>query len=92
MALSFSEIKELLVEVPLWHLVDDHIERVFVFESFPLAIEFVTIVSEIAEQEGHHPDIDIRYTRVTLKLVTHDAGGLTRKDFEVAKRVDGVFC
>ena len=60
------------------------------FERFVDAIEFVNIVAEIAESAGHHPDIDVRYTSVKLVLVTHDAGGLTGKDFDVAKRIDGV--
>jgi len=71
-------------------LVEGHIERTFVFERFVDAIEFVNIVAEIAEGAGHHPDVDIRYTSVKLVLVTHDAGGLTLKDFEVAKRIDCV--
>ncbi len=88
MALSLQEIQQLLKDVPQWQLVDGHIERMFVFERFVDAIEFVNIVAEIAESAGHHPDIDIRYTSVRLVLVTHDAGGLTKKDFEVAKRID----
>jgi len=90
MALTLQEIGDLLKEVSLWQLVDGHIERTFVFERFVDAIEFVNIVAEIAEGAGHHPDVDIRYTSVKLVLVTHDAGGLTLKDFEVAKRIDCV--
>jgi len=90
MALTLQEIGDLLKEVSLWQLVDGHIERTFVFERFVDAIEFVNIVAEIAESAGHHPDIDVRYTSVKLVLVTHDAGGLTGKDFDVAKRIDGV--
>ncbi len=88
MVLSLQEIEHLLLEVPQWQLVDGYIERTFVFERFVDAIEFVNIVAEIAESVGHHPDIDIRYTSVKLVLVTHDAGGLTSKDFEEAKRID----
>ena len=90
MALTLQEIGDLLGEVPQWQLVEGHIERTFVFERFVDAIEFVNIVAEIAESAGHHPDIDVRYTSVKLVLVTHDAGGLTGKDFDVAKRIDGV--
>jgi len=90
MALTLQEIGDLLGEVPQWQLVEGHIERTFVFERFVDAIEFVNIVAEIAEGAGHHPDVDIRYTSVKLVLVTHDAGGLTLKDFEVAKRIDCV--
>ncbi len=90
MTLSLQQIEHLLLEIPQWQLVDGHIERTFVFERFVDAIEFVNIVAEIAEAAGHHPDIDIRYTSVKLVLVTHDASGLTLKDFEVAKRIDCV--
>ena len=90
MTLSLQQIEHLLLEIPQWQLVDGHIERTFVFERFVDGIEFVNIVAEIAEAAGHHPDIDVRYTSVKLVLVTHDVGGLTLKDFEVAKRIDCV--
>ncbi len=90
MALSLSEIQKSLKEVPQWQLIEGQIERTFVFEKFLLGVDFVIKVAQIAEEEGHHPDIDIRYTSVKLALVTHDARGLTRKDFEVAKRVEGI--
>ncbi len=88
MTLTLQEIKNLLIDVPLWQLVEGHIERTFVFERFVDAIEFVNLVAEVAESAGHHPDINIRYTSVKLVFVTHDAQGLTHKDFEVAKRID----
>ena len=53
-------------------------------KTFPDAIAFVNNVADLAEGAGHHPDIDIRYNRVRLALVTHDAGGLTSKDFDLA--------
>ena len=91
MALRLQDIEHFLAEVPEWQIVDDELERVFRFETFLQAIEFVQNVALIAEEEQHHPDIDIRYTSVKLRLTTHDAGGLTRKDFSLAKRVDGLF-
>ena len=58
------------------------------FSGFPEAIAFVNEVAGLAEAAGHHPDIDIRYNRVRLVLVTHDAGGITEKDTGLARRVD----
>ena len=62
--------------------------RVFKFEDFLAAMRFVNKVAELAESAGHHPDIDIRYSKVRLALVTHDAGGLTSKDFDLAAQAD----
>ena len=62
--------------------------RTFQFESFCDAVAFVNKVAGMAEKAGHHPDIDIRYNRVRLALVSHDAGGLTDKDFDLAAGVD----
>jgi len=56
------------------------IARTYQFKDFPAAIQFVNAVAALAEQAWHHPDIDIRWNRVTLALTTHDAGGLTEKD------------
>jgi len=63
--------------------------RTFSFQDFPAALAFVNRVGERAEEAGHHPDIDIRYNKVRLGLVTHDMGGLTVKDFDLAAVVDG---
>jgi 4a-hydroxytetrahydrobiopterin dehydratase len=60
----------------------------FQFEDFPAAMKFVDAVAELAEQAWHHPDIDIRWNKVTLALTTHDAGGLTQKDFDLARQFD----
>jgi 4a-hydroxytetrahydrobiopterin dehydratase len=65
--------------------------RTFTFKDFPAALAFVNRVGEQAEAAGHHPDIDIRYNRVRLGLVSHDAGGLTAKDFELASAVNKLF-
>jgi len=65
------------------------IERTYVLPSFRAALAFVAFAGEIAEAKDHHPDIDIRYNRVTLALSTHSAGGITPKDFELAGLIDG---
>jgi pterin-4a-carbinolamine dehydratase len=80
-------IRRMLTDVPEgWTVVGDALEREFELETFPAAIEFVRRVAELAESENHHPDIDIRYRRVTLRWTTHSAGGITDRDREMAAR------
>ena len=86
--LSSDEIKSALGKIPGWKKKADVISRTFQFKDFPAAMKFVDTVAQIAEKEWHHPDIDIRWNRVTLALTTHDAGGLTEKDFALAKKFD----
>jgi 4a-hydroxytetrahydrobiopterin dehydratase len=64
------------------------ISHAFEFKDFPAAVKFVDAVAGLAEQAWHHPDIDIRWNKVTLTLTTHDAGGLTQKDFDLARHFD----
>ena len=71
-----------------WQIVKGELTRTFSFKDFLAALAFVNHVGEQAEKAGHHPDIDIRYNKVRLGLVTHDAGGLTAKDFELAAVID----
>jgi len=82
--LSPDEVTSHLSALPDWQIEDGELTRTFRFEDFPAALSFLNKVGERAEQAGHHPDIDIRYNKVRLGLVTHDAGGLTEKDFELA--------
>jgi 4a-hydroxytetrahydrobiopterin dehydratase len=86
--LDAQEIKAWLKKIPQWDHEKKHIERLFEFDDFNEAIEFVNGVAEISEEDGHHPDIDIRYSKVTLRLSTHTEGGLTDMDFEVAEKID----
>ncbi len=86
--LSAADLSDGLARCPAWELDGKEIGRTFEFESFPEAIDFVNEVAGIAEDAGHHPDIDIRYLRVTLRLTTHSKGTLTGKDFELARRID----
>ena len=83
-----AELKERLKKVPEWELEKKHIERTFEFDDFADAIDFVNAVAEVAEDEEHHPDIDIRYNKVRLVLSTHSKGGLTELDFGLAERID----
>jgi 4a-hydroxytetrahydrobiopterin dehydratase len=82
------KIPAALALIPNWKLNDGKITRTFQFKDFPAAIKFVEAVAVLAEQAWHHPDIDIRWNKVTLTLTTHDAGGLTEKDFALARQFD----
>ena len=86
--LSAQEVTSLLGALPEWRIEKGELTRTFTFKDFPAALAFVNRVGEQAEAAGHHPDIDIRYNRVRLWLVSHDAGGLTAKDFELASAVN----
>ncbi|MEO0947466.1 MAG: 4a-hydroxytetrahydrobiopterin dehydratase [Cyanobacteria bacterium J06641_5] len=71
-----------------WDLQDNVIQRQCKFKDFIAAVEFVNQLVEPAEQAGHHPDLTISYNRVGVSLTTHDAGGLTQKDFDLAQQID----
>ena len=86
--LSTEKIKAALARVPDWKKRSVTIARTYQFKDFPAAIKFVNAVAKLAERAWHHPDIDIRWNRVTLTLTTHDAGGLTEKDFALAVKFD----
>jgi len=77
-------VEDRLAALPDWSLNGDAIQRTFKFPDFVAAVSFVNRVAELAEQQQHHPDILIRYNKVSLTLSTHDAGGLTDKDFTLA--------
>ena len=87
-ALSAAEVELQLNALPAWQVEGGVLVRTFQFPDFRAAMRFVNHVAEAAEEAGHHPDIDIRYNQVRLGLVTHDAGGLTAKDFELAAVAD----
>lgn len=73
-----------------WDVKGGVLSHTFIFRDFVEAMEFVNKVAFIAEQYQHHPDIDIRWNKVTLSLTTHDAGELTEKDFLVAADIDRI--
>ena len=76
--------------LPQWTRTGEIISRTFEFSDFVAAIKFVNAVAELAEQAQHHPDMDVRWNKVTLALTTHDAGGLTEKDFALARACDAL--
>ncbi len=86
--LSEEEIAEAMAAAPNWRREGKAIERRLVFRDFREAVAFLVRLAFEAEEADHHPDITINYKRVTLSLSTHSAGGLTRKDFDLAARLD----
>ena len=90
--LTDNVLQHELASLPQWRLEgegkDAVIVREFKFADFVAAMQFVNHLAEAAESAGHHPDIDIRYNKVRLALVTHDAGGITAKDIALAQTAD----
>ena len=87
-ALTREEAERRLPSLPGWAIENDELVKFFAFKDFSASLSFVNRVGEAAERAGHHPDIDIRYSRVRLALTTHDAGGLSEKDFALAADVE----
>jgi 4a-hydroxytetrahydrobiopterin dehydratase len=83
-------VQESLRSLPRWGLEGKEIVRRYEFPDFAAAMVFVNQVAERAEKAGHHPDIDIRYNKVRLALVSHDKGGLTRRDMNMAATIDSL--
>jgi 4a-hydroxytetrahydrobiopterin dehydratase len=90
MKLDETKIALALPALPQWQRRGEVIARTFQFKDFPAAMNFINAVAELAEQAQHHPDIDVRWNKVTLALTTHDAGGLTEKDFALARQCDAL--
>ncbi|MBP0016546.1 MAG: 4a-hydroxytetrahydrobiopterin dehydratase [Cyanobacteria bacterium SBLK] len=88
MRLTETEITSQLNNIPEWTREGRLLRREFVFGDFREAIAFVESLVEPADHAGHHPDIEISYNKVTLILTTHDAGGLTQLDFDVAQLIN----
>jgi len=87
-ALNKSEIEEVLLAHPQWHLQAGKLVREWTFKDFVEAMVFVNRIATLAETAGHHPDIDIRYNQVILGLISHDAGGITKRDAAMANQID----
>jgi 4a-hydroxytetrahydrobiopterin dehydratase len=86
--LTDKEIQSSLVSIPDWQIESGELVRTFLFKDFRASLAFVNKVADAAENASHHPDIDIRYNKVRLALVTHDAGGISQKDFDLAAAAD----
>ncbi|MCU0537724.1 MAG: 4a-hydroxytetrahydrobiopterin dehydratase [Hydrococcus sp. Prado102] len=89
--LTQVEITERLKKIPDWTIEEGQLKRTYEFKNFVDAIAFVNRLVEPAEAAGHHPDLFISYNRVTVSLTTHDAGGITQKDFDLAQIISRVF-
>jgi 4a-hydroxytetrahydrobiopterin dehydratase len=88
--LTDDELKQLLQDNPQWRLAEGKLVREWSFKDFAEAMVFVNRVAGLAETSNHHPDIDIRYNRVTLALVSHDAGGISLRDAVLARDLNAV--
>jgi 4a-hydroxytetrahydrobiopterin dehydratase len=88
--LSDLEIQRALGNLSGWSRRGDVLVKTFSFQKFLDGIEFVDEVAGVAERMNHHPDIDVRYTKVTLTLSTHDAGGITQSDLDLAEAIESL--
>jgi 4a-hydroxytetrahydrobiopterin dehydratase len=90
--LDHEYVRKYAAQVPGWDVADDDksISREFAFKDFAEAMQFVNAVAEIAQGEGHHPDIYIFYNKVRLALSTHAIGGLSENDFILASKIDTI--
>jgi 4a-hydroxytetrahydrobiopterin dehydratase len=86
--LSDIAIQRELGSLTGWSRRGDVLTRTYQFRNFSDSLSFVNRVGELAERANHHPDIDIRYSKVTLSLSTHDAGGITQNDISLARAID----
>ena len=88
--LEKEELTIALKKCPEWEYESKYITRTIEFEEFMEGIDFVNNVGEIADDAQHHPDIMIKHTKVTIKLTTHDVGGVTDLDIQLAQRIDNL--
>jgi 4a-hydroxytetrahydrobiopterin dehydratase len=87
--LQGDKLKEIARELPTWKVVDEHhITRTFNFSDFKSALDFVTQIGAVAEEQGHHPDILLRWGQVTVTIWTHKIDGLTESDFILGAKID----
>jgi 4a-hydroxytetrahydrobiopterin dehydratase len=86
--LSDTEVQQALQKLPGWKKNGNVIERNFQFTNFVQAMDFVNQIAEAAEAVNHHPDIHISYNKVTMALVSHDAGGITQRDIRMAGKIN----
>jgi 4a-hydroxytetrahydrobiopterin dehydratase len=89
--LSPDDVTAALSTLPLWSGGPDGIERTLELPGFRQAVEAISMIADVAEQLDHHPDVDLRWTKVRVAVVTHSAGGLTDLDLQLARRVDELF-
>jgi 4a-hydroxytetrahydrobiopterin dehydratase len=83
-----DEVQAALESLPGWAVQDGALAKQFALPSFLAAVEFVNALASLAEEANHHPDLDIRYDKVRVALVTHSEGGITEKDLQMAQRIE----
>ncbi|BCU69284.1 4a-hydroxytetrahydrobiopterin dehydratase [Stygiolobus caldivivus] len=88
--LDRKEIDVFLSQSSGWSLKENKLEKVFLFKDFKQSVEFITKIQPIADSMNHHPDVCIYYNKVVVQLTTHDVGGITDLDVELAKKIDSV--
>lgn len=86
--LDDQELRSRLDDLPGWTREGEAIRKTYTLDSFPEAIAFVNRIAELAQNADHHPDIDIRFDRVSCALSTHSEGGLTARDFDLARQIE----
>jgi 4a-hydroxytetrahydrobiopterin dehydratase len=86
--LDSTQLETSLASLPGWKLEQGELVRTLTFKDFSQAMKFINQVAALADEAGHHPDIDIRYNKLRLALVTHDAGGITESDISLAQDID----
>ena len=90
--LTGSELAPLAAEIPTWVVIEGHhLDRNYTFDNFRKALDFTNQVGELAEEQGHHPDIYLTWGRVGVKLWTHKIDGLTESDFVMAAKIEKLF-
>lgn len=90
--LAGEELRKLSAQVPDWKVVDEHhLEKTFLFPDFRKALDFVNRVGEVAEEQGHHPDLTLSWGKVGVQIFTHKIKGLTESDFILAAKIDRLY-
>ena len=89
--LNENDIQKKLKYLKGWDLVDGQIERNFTFDTFLEGIDFVNKISEIAEEQNHHPDLDIRYNKIKCRVMSHDVSSITDRDFNLAQVLNSIY-
>jgi len=86
-----EEIAPLSAQLPAWEVADNHhLRRAFSFANFREALAFTNAVGELAEDQGHHPDLYLSWGKVGIEILTHKIDGLTESDFVLAAKIDGL--
>ncbi len=85
-----TQIAEQLKALPGWHFEDGWIRRVYKTDGWPTTLMLVTTIGYLAEAAYHHPDLSVTWGKITVKLSTHSAGGITAKDFALARKIEEV--